>query len=57
MVAHYPVIFAKSKMTCVQAPRRLPPQRRRPAVAGWHYPIDAIRSDNALAFRGEASNL
>ncbi len=39
----YPV-----KMTCVQAPRRLPPQWRRPAVAGWQNPIDAIRADYAL---------
>ena len=37
------------KMTCAQSPRRLSPQGRRPAVAGWHNPTDSNRSDYALA--------
>ena len=37
------------KMTCAHSPRRLSPNGRRPAVAGWHNPADSNRSDYALA--------
>ena len=36
------------KLTYAQSPRMLPPNGRRPTVAGWHNPIDRNRSVYAV---------